>query len=68
MSNFGDFGDLSQTREIHPLIPNGLARAKNLDYLPTGWLLSWWLGDLVTHFLETWGLAIGILTVLGQSM
>ena len=55
MSNLSDFGGLSQTREIHPLIPNGLARAKNLDYLPPGWLLSWWLGGLVAHFLETLG-------------
>ena len=55
MSNFGDFGGLSQPREIHPLMPNGFALAKNLDYLPPGWLLSWWLGGLVAHFLETLG-------------
>ena len=55
MSNFGDFGESLQPRGKGALIPNGLAGAKNLDYLPPGWLLSWWLGGLVAHFLETLG-------------
>ena len=68
ISIFVDFGEPLQSRGKPAVIPNGLARAKNLDYLPPGWLLSWWLGGLVAHFLETWGLAIGILTVLGELM
>ena len=27
----------------------------NLTILAPGWLLSWWLGGLVAHFLETLG-------------
>ena len=55
MSNFGDFGESLQPRGKGTVMPNGLAGAKNLDYLPPGWLLSWWLGGLVAHFLETLG-------------
>ena len=44
-----------------PMVGKGTSGAKwprarsNLTILPPSWLLSWWLGGLVAHFLETLG-------------